>query len=164
MPEMRPVILQRFIKNRGLASDVIAEDTDSLFSHAEFGTPEGTWIGAHIDGGVQERAADYCDPVRDYRYEIPLPSELALEQWLTLIRADIGLDYNVTGILGLATHIRALNNPHAVDCSEWCAEKLIEFLGAPKVLNVLPERAYLITPEDLHLSPLFVGRMVYRRG
>lgn len=161
---MRPVILQRFIKNTGVGSDVIAEDTNSLLSHCEFGTPEGTWIGAHISGGVQERAADYCNPVRDYRYEIPLPDADALDQWLTLIRSDIGTHYNVKAILGLAIHDRKLNNPHEVDCSEWCTMKLLQWFGAPKVLNVMPQRAYLVTPEMLHLSPLFVGRMVYRKG
>jgi hypothetical protein len=31
--------------------------------------------------------------------------------------------------------------------------------GAAKVLNVLGDYAYLVTPETLHLSPLFVGRL-----
>ena len=160
---MRPVIEVRFIKGAGLVSDIIAFDTNSHFSHVEFGTPEGTWIGAHLDGGVQERAADYCDPVRDYRYEIPLASDDAMNRWLTQIRADVGTRYNVEDIAGLLLHDRALNDTHAVICSEWATQKLIECLGAPKVLNVLPLRAYLITPEMLHLSPIFVGRMTYRK-
>ena len=159
---MRPVIEVRFIKGRGLVSDIIAFDTNSHFSHVEFGTPEGTWIGAHLDGGVQERPADYCDPVRDYRYEIPVTDAQQVD-WLKMLRADVGTQYNVADIAGLLLHDRALNNTHAVICSEWATEKLIEWFGAPKVLNVLPQRAYLITPEMLHLSPIFVGRMTYRK-
>lgn len=161
---MGPVILARFIKNRGLTSEVITEEEDGLFSHFEYGTPQGTWIGAHIDGGVQERPADYCNPPRDWRYAIGLSSEAELDAWLKMLRADIGVHYNVLGVVGIAAHIRALNNPHEVDCSEWGTQKLIQKFGARRVLNVVPSRTYLITPERLHLSPIFVGRLVYRKG
>lgn len=161
---MQPVILQRFIKNRGLGSEAIAADTDSLFSHFEFGIQGQSWIGAHINGGVEERPWDYCDPLREYHYGIPIESEAELDDWIKTLRTDIGIKYNVLGIVGEALHIRRLNNPHEVDCSEWGAQKLIAKFGAAKVLNVLPQRAYLITPEMLHLSPIFVGRLVYRKG
>lgn len=159
-----PCILSRFIKNTGFGSEVITLDTFSWYSHFEFGTPDRTWIGAHIKGGIQERPWDYCDPLREVHYAIPLASKAEEDAWLKTIRADIGTHYNVLGILGEALHIRQLNNPHDVDCSEWGTQKLIEKFGAPKVLNVLAKRAYLITPEMLHLSPIFVGRMVYRKG
>jgi hypothetical protein len=55
---------------------------------------------------------------------------------------------------------RKWTTPNRLICSQFCTLGLLEVYGASKVLNVLGEYAYLITPETLHLSPLFVGRMV----
>ena len=152
-------IIVRFIKGEGFVSDGIAFVTNSIFSHVEFGTPEGTWIGAHDDGGIQERPADYCAPTRDYRYSIPCTPTLEAK-FLAAMRADIGTKYNVADIVGLLLHDRNLNNPATAICSEWVTSKLVGFFGADQVLNVLPNRTFLISPETLHLSPIFVGRMV----
>lgn len=149
-------IVVRFIKSAGLVSDLIAGATDSLFDHAEFGTPEGTWIGAHDDGGVQERAANYCNPRREYVYSIPCTDEqeASLLAWA---RGKIGTPYNFEDIAGLLFHSWKLNNPKADICSQFCCVGLLQILGAARVFNVLEARTFLITPEILHLSPIFVG-------
>lgn len=157
-----PVIV-RFIKTEGFVSDVISALTGSLFDHVEFGTPEGTWIGARDQGGVQERAADYCSPVREYVYEIPSTDEEQIDL-LAWARAKIGTPYNFEDIAGLALQVRALNNPKEDICSEFCCVGLLKTFGAERVLNVLENWAYRVTPETLHLSPLFVGNLLRRSG
>lgn len=160
---MKSVIRVRFIRGNGFVSDAIARLTGSLFSHVEFGTPEGTWIGAHIGGGIQERPADYCKPRLEYVYEIPCTPEQQADA-LAWMRSRIGTKYNVTDIAGLALQMRSLRNPHQYICSQFCCEGLLRFFGAAAVLNVLPEWAYRVTPEMLHLSPIFVGRLIRKVG
>jgi hypothetical protein len=144
----------RFIRTPGFVTDAICFVTNSLLDHAEFGTPEGTWIGAHSDGGVRERPANYVIPSEQWVYDVPCTS-FQSSQLLKNARAAIGTPYNFIGIGGLLFHARKLTGIKTVFCSQFC------FFEANKVgiylLNVLPEFSYLVTPETLHLSPLFRG-------
>lgn len=160
---MEGTIRIRFIRCGGFISWAIARLTGSLFSHVEFGTPSGTWIGAHIGDGIQERAANYCTPEREFVYEIPctIYQERMLLAWA---RSQIGTKYNTLDILGLLFQTRSLRSPHRYICSQFCTEGLLHSFGAPKVLNVLESWSYRITPETLHLSPIFVGHRVKREG
>jgi hypothetical protein len=153
----------RFIHCGGITSRLIAWGTGSLFSHVEFGTPQGTWIGAHAGSGIQERAANYCTPSREYYYEIPCTAEQEAEL-LRWARSKIGTKYNMKDILGLALQARSLNNPSRLICSQFVTDGLIHTLGARNVLNVLDNWTYRITPETLHLSPIFVGNLVRKTG
>jgi hypothetical protein len=144
----------RFIENRGFVSRAIAWVTGSLFSHVEFGTPQGTWIGAHARGGVQERARNYCQPVREYVYDLPCTKALS-DELLRHARSAIGTPYNYRDILGILFHARRVTSPSRVICSQFCTEMLLRVGIRP--LNVLPDYCHLITPETLHLSPLLIG-------
>lgn len=156
---MSPCIRVRFVANDTFVSKAIRRLTGSLFSHVEFGTPEGTWIGALAGSGIQERAANYCRPSLAYVYEIPCPPELqdAALKWM---RVRIGIKYNYSDIAGLLFQARGMTSPTRLICSQFCTEGLLYIFGASRVLNVQPEWAYRITPETLHLSPIFVGRRV----
>lgn len=151
---MGSFITIRFIRTPGFVTDAICFVTNSLMDHAEFGTPEGTWIGAHSDGGVQERSGDYCKPVQEWRYEIPCAATQAAEL-LKSARAAVGTKYNFTDIGGLLFHMRRMTSKGRLICSQFC------FLELNKVgiqmLNVLPAFGHLVTPETLHLSPLLIG-------
>lgn len=135
--------------------------TNSLMDHVEIGARASyaddavtSWIGAHSDHGVQERQFDYCKPTAEWHYRIPCTEE----QWATILaaaRADIGVKYNFLDIGGLLFHDRRLNDPHRLICSH-AAYKWVWASGI-MLLNVLPEYAYLVTPETLHLSPLLIG-------
>lgn len=153
----------RFITQDGFISAAIRKMTGSLFSHCEFGTPEGTWIGAHLGDGIQERPANYCTPSREYVYEIPCTDEQAANA-LAWMRSKIGTKYNTLDIVGLMLQARSLQSPQRYICSEFCTEGLLVAFGSAKVLNVLNSWAYRITPEMLHLSPIFVGRRVKAKG
>jgi uncharacterized protein YycO len=142
---------------------MIRKLTGSLFSHVEFGTPEGTWIGAHIEDGIQERASDYCSPTREYVYEIPVTLEQQTEA-LAWMRSKIGTKYNTLDIVGLALQARSMRSPNNYICSQFCTDGLLHVFGPSKVLNVENAWTYRITPETLHLSPLFVGRLVKKHG
>jgi hypothetical protein len=149
----------RFMATASFTGFAIRKLTGSLFQHVEYGTPQGTWIGAHIEDGIQERAADYCKPVLEYVYEIPCTEEQE-QQALAWMRSKIGTQYNTLDIVGLLFQARTMQSPHRAICSQFCVEGLLHVFGAPKVLNTLESWTYRITPETLHLSPIFVGRRV----
>ena len=158
-----PCVRVRFIKSTGLVASAIAFATNSLFDHVEFGTPEGTWIGAHAGRGVEERAADYCRPQREYYYEIPCSAEVERAA-LAWMRSKIGTRYNFTDIIGLLIHARSFHRAHEMICSQFVSDGLLRWFGPERYLNVLPGATYLITPETAHLSPLLVGHLVRRKG
>jgi hypothetical protein len=153
-----PVVRVRFIACGGFVSRAILWMTNSLWSHVEFGTPEGMWLGAHAGSGIQERPADYCKPRLERVYEIPCTDE-QLEELLRWARSQIGVEYNYRDIVGLMVKNRTLNSPKRFICSQFCTQGLLRVFGAKRVLNVMSRYAYLVTPEMLHLSPLFVGRL-----
>ncbi len=153
-----PCIRIRFIANHTFVSFMIRHVTGaSFFSHVEGGTPEGTWIGALPDG-IKERAANYCHPFREYVYEIPC-TQAEADQFVSLLRSKIGAKYNFKAIIGLWLGIRQLNDPDEDFCSEVVTWAAIKTLGAFRVLNVQLGWEYRVTPEILHLSPMFVGHL-----
>jgi hypothetical protein len=153
----------RFVASAGFVGDSIRWVTNSLFQHVEFGTPAGTWIGAHAQGGILERPADYATYSREYVYDLPA-TQLQVQQLLSWARKQIGTKYNLLDIAGLLLKQRAWTTPNRFICSQFCTLGLLEVYGAARVLNVLGDHAYLITPETLHLSPIFVGRLVRKKG
>lgn len=153
----------RFILGNGFVSSAIALVTGSLFSHVEFGTPEGTWIGAHIGGGIMERPADYCKPKREYVYDIPC-TQHQLDDHLKWMRSKIGTKYNVLDIVGLALQVRSLRGLHQYICSQFYAEGMLRQFGANRFLNVQFGWTYRITPETGHLSPILAGNCVKKVG
>ena len=132
--------------------------TFSLIDHVEFGTRDNTWIGAHHGTGVQERAFGYCIPTLDWRYDLPC-TDKQYEGVIADSRALIGTRYDDLGILGLLVHDRSIYAQHRVICSQFVTDRL-QARGI-ELLNVLPEFTHLITPEVVHLSPLFIGRRTY---
>jgi hypothetical protein len=155
----RASVRVRFVAGPGFVGRSIRWVTNSLFQHVEFGTPEGTWIGAHAQGGIMERPADYAKYAREYVYEIPCTIGQR-DELLKWARKQIGTEYNYLDIVGLLVKKRKWTTPQRLICSQFCTLGLLEVFGAWEVLNVLGDYAYLITPEMLHLSPLFTGRMV----
>ncbi len=149
----------RFISESGFISDAIKSVSRSPeISHVEFITPEGNYLGARSEGGVQERNADYCKPSWERRYAIPTLATTAskvLEQG----RSKIGTKYDFSDILGLMFQNASIHNPSREICSEF-VYSLITSQGF-HCLNVLEDRSYLITPEMVHLSPMFIGRCYY---
>lgn len=154
-----PCIRVRFITAKGFVSGAIRRLTGSLFSHVEFGTPGGTWIGAHIGGGIQERAGDYCTPSLEYVYEIPCTAEEQAD-FLTWARSQIGTKYDVWDIIGLALQMRKVHRLHEYICSEFYGQGMLRIFGAKRFLNVDWNWTYRITPETGHLSPILVGNRV----
>lgn len=165
MPLQQPDshIRVRFVASPGFVGGAIRALTGSLFQHVEFGTDKGTWIGAHVGDGIQERPAGYYPKLtREYVYDIPCEGWQA-EALLKWARSKIGTKYNTLDIVGLMFQARGLRSPQRYICSQFCTDGLLAIFGAGRVLNVAEDWTYRITPETLHLSPIFVGHLVSKK-
>lgn len=150
------VVRVRFIRGTGFVSDSIARLTGSLFSHVEFGTPDKTWVGAHLKGGIQERPYNYCNPKINYYYEVPC-SDVEEIAHLSRIRSKIGSKYDWLDIVGLAFQMRNVHRLHEYICSEFYGDEMLTIYGPKRFLNVQSGWTYRLTPETGHMSPLLAG-------
>jgi uncharacterized protein YycO len=153
-----PDLIIRFVTQGGFVSEAIRAVTFSEFSHAEIGTETGTWIGAHDDGGVQERPANYYNATFERRYAIPVGDEQYAAA-MAYARSKIGTPYSFSDIAGLLFHKEWGEESHGLICS-WFAFNVLSAAGI-QALNVLPQYGYLVTPDTLHLSPIFIGKCIY---
>jgi hypothetical protein len=153
-----PALTIRFINEPGIVSRLITWTTNSLFCHCEgLGRDGQSWVGAHSGTGVQSRAHDWCKPTFERRYAIPVIND-QYEAAMRFMDSKIGCPYDYTDIAGLALRNRIGASDHEIICSAF----MLLWLQAAGLwpLNVLPEWAYLVTPETLHLSPLLIGKRI----
>jgi hypothetical protein len=153
-----PYLETRFIFDSDLVSRLIGWQTDSLWCHTEGLSRDGkSWVGAHAGSGVQARPLDYCKPLRERRYRVPVTEE-QYERAMKFQESKIGTPYNLIDIIGLALHKRIGASEHEMICSAFEIERYMYAGIYP--LNCLEGFAYLVTPETLHLSPIFIGHRV----
>lgn len=147
----------RFITETSIIAEAIRLVTFSEWSHTEIITEAGTYIGAHSDGGVQERPADYTKVSRERRYAIPVTEE-ALDRMMAFARSKIGTAYDFKDIAGLFLHHNLTQKGREI-CSMLVFEAALA--GGLALLNVQPGYSNLVTPETLHLSPYLIGHCTY---
>lgn len=151
-----PSLVIRFISAPDIVSRLIEWTTDSIFCHTEGLSPDGKlWIGAHAHTGVQARPLDWVKPSFERRYAVPVTDAqyAAANKYMT---SKVGTPYDYLDIVGLALHKRIGASDHTIICSAFMLQWLMAAGLYP--LNCLEPFAYLITPETLHLSPLFIGK------
>ena len=154
-------IVIRFVNSKGFVSSAIdfVEGGAGEFDHAEcqdVNTKE--WIGAHDDGGFERRPESYMVPSRERRYSIPCTQE-EYDCGMAWLNSQIGVPYNFADILGILAH-KDITTSGKLICSQAMFTYIFKTLGRLP-LNVIPENANLVTPETLHLSPLFIGNCIY---
>lgn len=153
---MQRHLVLRFIGAHDVVSTLIQWTTNSLWCHTEALSRDGkSWIGAHAFTGVQPLPLDWCKPARVAMYAIPVTEE-EYARAMTWLESQIGLKYDYLDIVGLALHNRAgFSNTRAI-----CSALMLKFMMQADLrpLNVLEGFTYLVTPETLHLSPVFIGR------
>ena len=165
-PAKTHVLIVRFIDAQDVVSRLINWMTNSLWCHTEAFNPEGGehggWIGAHAGTGVQDRPFSWCMPTRERVYAVPVTAEQYEKAW-TFLNAKVGTPYDYGDIVGLSLHNRRFGRGKKRII---CSALMVEFLMAAGLqpLNVIEGFEYLITPETLHLSPLFIGRCVKSVG
>jgi hypothetical protein len=156
-----PLLTIRFINSNDFVSKLITGETFSLICHCEGLNRAGdAWVGAHAFTGIQARPLNWCtDLIWERRYAIPVTEE-QYEAAMTFMESKIGMPYNYKGILGLLFRDRNATDRKRIDCSDFMLQWL--WAAGQTVLNCRQGESWLITPETLHLSPLFIGKCTKR--
>ena len=144
----------RFIDESDFMSRLITWATNSLWCHTEALNRDGTgWTGSHTGTGVETRNLNWVKPCRERRYAIPVSAK-DFNAAHTFLESQHGMGYGYTDIIGLFFHKRVWSPQRVI-----CSQLMVEFMQAAGLqpLNVLPDFDALIIPEELHLSPLFIG-------
>ena len=147
----------RFVTCNDFISNAIRfGERDGWATHAEAVLPDGSLLGAHLDGGVQIRTAGY-DKATMTR-ELLVPIDLGVDQvsvpphppvksaersaaFYAFLHAQVGKPYDVTAVAGLALD-RDWRKAESWFCSELVAAALEHCGYLPK----------LATPDN-HVSP-----------
>ncbi len=156
----------RFVRSDSALSDAIVRDTGGLYSHVEAVTPEGLYLGAHIDGGVLARPPDYDEGHVALEKFVDLPppftfTPIAISGTMTMtigadpmadkfyayLNACIGEPYDFAAIAGFVAHLD-LHQRHKVICS---ALQTLALRGCGWFASPLSLMAHEISPRDLFL-------------
>jgi hypothetical protein len=149
----------RFIDEPGIISGLITWTTDSKWCHTEALSRDGQhWVGAHSGTGVNSRPLNWCKPTRERRYAIPV-TDAEYETAMTWLESKIGCPYDYADIVGLFIHARIGVDNHLLICSALMTLFMQQADKWP--LNCLEDEDNLVTPETLHLSPLFMNHCIY---
>jgi len=152
------VIRIRFVANSSFISRGIRAVTGSLWSHVEsWDFRKQMWISAYSQG-IALMPWNYANESRIALYEIPCTEE-EFNVFHDAAEADLGVKYNWLDIAGLLIQDRSLTSAHRLMCAQANTKWLLKTFGAARVLNCAFGWEYRITPEILHLSPIFVGHL-----
>lgn len=130
-------------------------------SHVEAVMPEGTLLGAHLQGGVQNRPADYdaTEWTREEVVAVPA-TEAQTAAFHEFMRAEIGKPYDLTAIAAFVAR-RNWQEPDSWFCSELVMAMLekaavvpVQAAGSPPTL---PTEVNHITPRDCRLIVAAIG-------
>jgi hypothetical protein len=153
---MNPTLTFQFsspaLSSEKLLDRMVTEGIEKLtrgeISHVDYVTPQGTLIGAHLNGGVQERAADYEKFGLRIRVTVPVTAEQAAAA-LAYARSKIGTSYDAEDILGIAIGDSRLHDAHDLICSCLAANILDnEIYRIYRVAKV----HWQVSPEELRFA------------
>lgn len=117
-------------------------------THVETVLPDGTLLGAHMDGGVRIRPQGYDAGTRSKELVVDLPADdLMDDRFEAFLRAQLGKPYDKTAI-GAFVLERDWQEPDAWFCSELMAAALVE---CGWFASHLATEFNHITPRDLLL-------------
>jgi hypothetical protein len=145
------MILLRFVHCTDPVSDAILVDTGGLYSHVEAVTPEGKYLGAHANGGVLARPADYDAGKFDREQFMELTADdVMTAAFYHYLNAVIGEPYAFDAIADFVLHLD-IHLQHRVICSalQTLALRGCDFFSVP--LSVPDVPAHKISPRDLEL-------------
>jgi uncharacterized protein YycO len=138
------MITLQFSSESGIGSTLITWFEWSPYSHVDFVLPDGTLLGARLDGGVQIRPAGYANFTRTERLAVKAPNAV-----LDAAKSQIGKPYDTAAIVAFGIHQRSWTDEASWFCSELVAWAFQQ--GGKPLLRT--SHLNRITPADLLLSP-----------
>jgi hypothetical protein len=140
----------RFVTCRDPISQGIRLRENFWASHVEAVTPEGKYLGAHSDGGVQARDVGYDAKSLQQELFVDLAETAPgqADEFYAFLNRHIGEPYDFESILGFLVPDIAAHEPQHIICSalQALALRQCQWFAAP-----LAEPAHKISPRDLLL-------------
>lgn len=143
------MITLRFVTcDDAISAGIRAAEYGFWASHVEAMMPDGTLLGAHVNGGVLARVHDYdrAKFTREQYVQIPTEPGVA-DAFHAFLRSQLGKPYDIAAIMGFLLE-RDWQNPNAWFCSELVAAALAACGWFPYALATEFNH---ITPRDLLL-------------
>ena len=151
-------ITLRFVSSNDLTSRIIrGAEMGFLYQHVEALMPDGSLLGAHIDGGVQSRDRNYDagQYVQDLIVAIPCSDEQQ-EAFEAFLKAQIGKPYDLSALMEMADGFITGEAPNWEHSAEWICSALITgaalqstVSGNPGIFRGAPATVRLATPRDV---------------
>jgi hypothetical protein len=138
----------RFVRGNSIESAAIIADTGGAWSHVECVLPDGRYLGAHADVGVQALPNNYdADTFEDQKFlDLPCVPSMSTRFYIAAEK-HIGEPYDFLAIAGFVSHLD-LHEKAKVICSALITLCLRDcgWFATP-----LAEPAHKISPRDLYL-------------
>ena len=145
------MIKLRFVHHTDAISDAIDFGTYGLYSHVEALTPDGKYLGAHTDVGVQALPIDYDKGKFDRELLVDLDADDAMTaKFYHYLNAVVGEPYDFGAIAAFITHFDQRMKHHVI-CSALQTLALSPAPGCGWFPNWLSVPAHRISPRDLLL-------------
>lgn len=135
---VKNVLVLSLVTTTGFQAEVIRDRTNCDYSHIDLVNQDGTRIGAHLDGGVAVRPANYEKFTKELRGIVSCtPDQFnSAQAW---IHAQVGKKYDLTAVIGTGLQ-RDWTSPDAWFCFELIAAMMwktnIPFLNPIGALHV----------------------------
>jgi hypothetical protein len=154
-----PSIRLRFVTCSDRISTGIRFAENFWSSHCEAVMPDGTYLGAHADGGVQARLPDYDAAIWTKQLFIDLPcTEAQQKAHIDYLTRKIGEPYDMESILGFALRLDQ-HSPQHIICSALQLMSLRQ-PKAPWLPFPITLPAHQVSPRDLLLILSGIVRIV----
>jgi len=143
------VIQLRFVGgDSAISTGIRAAEYGFWATHTEAVMPDGTLLGAHIDGGVMARPMGYDKGqyLKDMIVQIPATPAMT-DVFHSYLRSQLGKPYDMEAILAFVAR-RDWQDPQAWFCSELQAAALV---ACRWFMSPLATEFNHITPRDLLL-------------
>jgi hypothetical protein len=144
-------ITLRFVSSSDIVSRIIrGGELGFLYQHVEARMPDGTLLGAHADGGVQARAADYDKTyIQDLYVTVPCQPD-AVATFHDFLRSQIGKPYDMKAIAEMADGFVTGEAPSWPDSPSWiCSALITAGLLTAEIIKAAPATVRLATPRDV---------------
>ena len=144
------MITLRFVTGTDFVSRAIrAGERDGWCTHVEALMPDGTLLGAHLDGGVMPRGVGYDKTTMARELYVSLPNTaetFVADKFHDFLRAQIGKPYDALAIAGFV-----LDRDWRETDSWFCSELIAAGLEACGYLPPLSAIDNHVSPRDLLL-------------
>ena len=150
-----PSVRLRFVDtNDGLVSRVIrGAELGLAYSHVEAVTPNGLYLGALSDGGVQARPSSY-DTTWSQQLFVDAPATNAqASAFYDFLQSKVGLPYDMTAIYEMADGALTGEAPNWPAASAYtCSALITAALLTVGLIQGAPATVRLATPRDVLIA------------